>query len=203
MTGKQANLLITLYSDNQNSSFTSAAVANDSTKKKNKQPKNRIFNENRGCFHFSFCKWVWSWDEYWLQRHSPVSFDLFLSRDCQLDERRPELAEGFKAKQVGDSSTGASEAHPVKQNNPLPVLWSLGGAFGWSSVWTGPSRAGTRRGLPEATQHMRARNLSTQAYWHIHAHVHSHSLWTSIAYPWWQWYQEPMEGSTDALAKGN
>lgn len=33
------------------------------------------------------------------------------------------------SKHVADSSTAASEAPPVKQNNPLPVLWSLGGAF--------------------------------------------------------------------------
>lgn len=60
-------------------------------------------------------------------------------------------------KQVGDSSL---EAHPVKQNNPLPVLCSPGGAFGRGSVWTGLSRAGTRRGLPEATQHTQAHLLT-------------------------------------------
>lgn len=59
--------------------------------------------------------------------------------------------------------TGASQAHPVKQNNPLPVLWSLGGAFGCSSVWERLSRAGTRRGLPEATDAILLKHTCTCA----------------------------------------
>lgn len=109
---------------------------------------------------------------------------LLLSRDS-VNQKSSTRYDGFKAKQVGDSSTKASEAHPVKQNNPLPVLWSLGGALGYSSVWTGLSRARTRRGLPKAMQHTKAR---MHAYPHIHAHVNSPrniwSLWRNISAHW-------------------
>lgn len=97
--------------------------------------------------------------------------------------------DGFKDKQVGDNSTEASEAHPVKQNNPLPVLWSLGGTLGCSSVWTGLSRAGTWRGLPEAMQHTKAR---THAYSHIYVHVNNTMNILG-----------PMKEHLDTLAKGN
>lgn len=85
---------------------------------------------------------------------------LLLFRDCQMDQRYSQLDDGFRAKQVGDSSTEAS----VKQNNPLPVLWSLGGAF-LAVVLFGQASAEPEHGGSSQRQRVQA---STDVCLHSH-----------------------------------